>query len=854
MKPAGVDEATREPIKGDEPEQRGVAATSDVTWNAEVRQYNADDLPTAVHQPWGGTDTRRFRSNIEYDGRGRATAVESAYDWSDPAATTSRTTYTHLDSGWIRTQSEPQVVDPDNQTHYAQTISYEYDTRGNQLYWASNHREICNRYGPNSTLSRREATPTNAGRKCKNGDPASSSDEPLRVYAYTYDNQRQMRSMTDLSITSTGAPARTNSRQTTFSYDAADRQAAVDETWTGGRDTQLFYDRNGNVTERRTDGAITAPGSYSADGRTTSSTYDSLDRETLNRVRTPNGSGGYVDRVTTSAYFPSGEKHYITKPNGEQEERRYDDAMRLTFLSRSAGGRPKMQSYSYDRNGNRAEDERGRYTFNARDELVRWERGGYGPRSGVVDYKLNGNGAVVEKRDSHDGSFRKYRYAGDRLESIRDGNQNDAVLTDFRYHDAPGSARHGQLDRIVTGTRTETYEFDEFDRMTRFQSGATDRRYAYDGLDRRDAEFNAGAATPALELSYIGGSEQLSREHDAGTGRTNYYDYDADGERIGQTSRTNNGAPTSVTYGKDAGGSVESVGTGRCRYGESQDCYFLDPYGNQEGADNQLSAQAAANPFRFQGHYRDAASGTYDMRARQYRPDGGTFLQADRYEAAQLDFHLQTELLTQNRYAFAAGNPVSNVEFDGHFFPWCKLLRYIDKVVGDKPRKCRRRVTEEEIRILEINADFLARRVGRVEKADPAEVRRRPGFRYAVVAMSLRRGRVSSEGARLLTSIDPTRNASSRKLWQVIRSNYRAPKRGQEMVGPKGSTADAIYREIKTGRKVGGRWHRQKGEDSVRALQDVLKNSDKLTAREIEIAQRTLNQLKDALKGRPPKY
>ena len=54
------------------------------------------------------------------------------------------------------------------------------------------------------------------------------------------------------------------------------------------------------------------------------------------------------------------------------------------------------------------------------------------------------------------------------------------------------------------------------------------------------------------------------------------------------------------------------------------------------------------------------------MQARQYRPDSGTFLSQDRFESAGADLALQSDPLTQNRYAFAGGNPVSSVEFDGH--------------------------------------------------------------------------------------------------------------------------------------------------------------------------------------------
>jgi RHS repeat-associated protein len=54
------------------------------------------------------------------------------------------------------------------------------------------------------------------------------------------------------------------------------------------------------------------------------------------------------------------------------------------------------------------------------------------------------------------------------------------------------------------------------------------------------------------------------------------------------------------------------------------------------------------------------------MQAREYRPDLGHFLSQDRFESAVADDFLQADPLTQNRYSFAGGNPVNNVEFDGH--------------------------------------------------------------------------------------------------------------------------------------------------------------------------------------------
>jgi len=61
-----------------------------------------------------------------------------------------------------------------------------------------------------------------------------------------------------------------------------------------------------------------------------------------------------------------------------------------------------------------------------------------------------------------------------------------------------------------------------------------------------------------------------------------------------------------------------------------------------------------------------AGAGGYDMGARRFGPDLGSFLQQDQYAGALADLGLALDPLTQNRYALAGGNPISYVEWDGH--------------------------------------------------------------------------------------------------------------------------------------------------------------------------------------------
>lgn len=206
------------------------------------------------------------------------------------------------------------------------------------------------------------------------------------------------------------------------------------------------------------------------------------------------------------------------------------------------------------------------------------------------------------------------------------------------------------------------YCYDEFERMRLGRgAGITEKDvFEYDGLDRRDARLEGSAGT-RRDMSYIGTSELLSRETKAG-GEKRFYDYDSMGERQGQ--QVTDGAENHYrSYRKDANGSVLALedDTGAVPAGER---YEYDPYGELDA--EPTDDEAKANPFRFEGFYYDSGVQSYDMHARAYRPEHGRFLNQDRYASATADLLMQADPLTQNRYAFGGGNPVNNVEFDGH--------------------------------------------------------------------------------------------------------------------------------------------------------------------------------------------
>jgi RHS repeat-associated protein len=725
VNPAGVDATTRRPTRA----WNGavLTPTSTATENATVREYSDDNLVTSINLPYGDpdgnggapTDDRRMRQEFDRDHLGRVHALRAPFEWepcerpadpNDPGCA-STTIYTHYDSGWIRSMSDPVITNPDGTTENGQAVDYDYDRRGNQTHWTSRsaneeHRRVVRSYWPNGLLRTRTA---------------STSDDriPRRIYRHEYNRNRSLTSITEELVNNTNVVTRT--RPTRMTYNDAEQQVLVNERWAVGKDTAYAYDDDGNVTSRRTDGSVTQegqPATYTG-GKTTSFVYDLAGREQEMRVCTEGAlpicnTNDTPERRTVTEYYPlSGFIQRRNKFNNgvvrnvvETFEFRDDGQIARMERRDLAGNTVKNQPYAYDANGNRTRDERGTHLFNAREQLIAWTRGEDHDDDDTVAgsrvcYRLNAAGSILRKTDTQahqaepgDVECRareylttNYTYNGERLLATRttaSGHTPTNVVYD--YDD------FGNVERIAPENRAPTtFAYDQFGRMIRSRGPGEDedRDYRYDALDRRDIRIvHPGAPNERHhDYSYVGLTEKLAREivpEDGGGTTTKFYDYDSGMRRQGQETR-GSGVSRYRSYAKDANGSVEGLehpdgtfGPG----GDANDEYLYDPYGEleeDEDQDGEIGAEARQNPFRFQGFYYDSAIRTYDMQARPYRPEIGRFLTPDSYESASGDLTLQVDPLTQNRYAFAGGNPVNHVEWDGHC---SRALRETEKCGG----------------------------------------------------------------------------------------------------------------------------------------------------------------------------
>ncbi|MFD7446612.1 RHS repeat-associated core domain-containing protein [Streptomyces sp. NPDC059909] len=159
-------------------------------------------------------------------------------------------------------------------------------------------------------------------------------------------------------------------------------------------------------------------------------------------------------------------------------------------------------------------------------------------------------------------------------------------------------------------------------------------------------------------------SEVFSEELDGTLART--YRFGLGGERLSQLNHLNG---DSGYYGYNSHGDVETFtsydGTPTSTYGYT--AYGQDVRDEWTGLDSiSASDDEGTNPYRFNGKRWNAQSETYDMGFRDYSPEHNRFISRDSYTGAAADMSLGAGAATSNRYGFAGGNPVSNIERDGH--------------------------------------------------------------------------------------------------------------------------------------------------------------------------------------------
>jgi RHS repeat-associated protein len=483
-------------------------------------------------------------------------------------------------------------------------------------------------------------------------DNSADVDNEKKTFTHTYDVNDNLVSLTD---TTPGTPA----DEFRVTYGPLDLATKVDELKDGSvkATTEYRYNENKKLTFAKFDGK--------------SATYEYNSRDLVSKVVNKKNDGD-SGRTTTFTYTKRGHIQREVKGNGNTVDFTYylDGLVRrqtekngskvvldheLEYDANSNRTRDKSKKQDADDHGDTIDNDT-RYTYDPRDRIRKVDKNGDNDRT--ENYKTDDNGNVYEQElDDQETSF---EYDRNRLVSSDTDGEEES-----KYHyDA-----FGKLRKVTqSGEEKERYKYDGFDRKIEHAKDDGDKvtKYTYDPLDReRSRDEDDGEKTV---LHYLGLSEQVLTEEEDGD-LVKSYQYSADGEMLGQIHY--DGDDEQVYLSFNAHSDVEMVTDSD---GDAQSTYGYTAYGKDDvkdftGDDKPDPANPdkdEKNSYRFNTARHDKSTGTYDMGVRDYSPGLNRFLTLDLYNGALADLGMTTDPWTNNRYTFGAGNPLSQVELDGH--------------------------------------------------------------------------------------------------------------------------------------------------------------------------------------------
>ncbi|HET6353114.1 DNRLRE domain-containing protein [Streptomyces sp.] len=619
---------------------RGTATSNSEDFTSRT-EYDKLNRPVKQYQPYDPADSRYNDPNVYtqtvYDEVGRVKKVSAPS--SEGQSVRNDTDYTYFDNGWTRTSVDSWDI----------RTEYDYDNNGNQTRrtltgaGGSPSRTQTTSYWPDGTLQTRTDAPS-AGAERKN-------------FAYAYDANGNLTSIDD---TSTGARVDAY----TMTYTGLNQVDKVTEALAGQekKSTSYTYDVNGQPV------TVSHPDQYS------SYIYDL--RELVKSVKVGKTAADVSPKVTEYTYTDRGQRLKETKANSNTVDNTYylNGAVKTQTEKKPNGTLVSSHAYAYDPNGNKAQDMAKKmnaddhaallesttdYTYDPANRLAKSVKTGNG--AGTETYVHDDNANVISQNVK--GVASTFTYDRNRLLTSSAGGATANYIYDA----------YGRLDQVTSGGQTiEDNTYDGFDHViehTKLQSDGTSKttEYVFDPLDRTTSKIEG---TKTTDYNYLGTSSEVLDEQVAGA-VTKSYQYSPWGERLSQIKHTSGGGEELGVYGynshTDAETLTDSAGDTKATYGYT--AYGSDDKSEFTGIDKPETAnpdKEAYNPYRFNSKRWDAATGTYDMGFRDYNPGLNRFTTRDMYNGALADMSLGSDPYTGNRYAFSGGNPVTNVELDGH--------------------------------------------------------------------------------------------------------------------------------------------------------------------------------------------
>ena len=646
-----------------------LATTTDPNNRTTGYSYDAANRRTSETTPSGSTTT------YTYDRDGNLTTiVDPRGNVSGANPADHATTQTYDADGRLLTSTDP----------LASVTTFAYDAVGNRLS-VTDPDGNATTYAYDALNRLVAITAPDLSVTGFSYDPAgnltSKTDADNHTTTYAYDADDQLTSITspagqhwtnayDLAgnLTSTidangnSTPANGDGT-TTYSYDAANRLTAIDysdltpdvqfgydaagnrTSMSDGAGTQTYgYDTSDRLTQR-TRGPDTFSYQYDAAGNVTRRTYP--DGTIADYTYTPDERLAAVTsagETTNYAYDPAGNLQQTTLPasNGYAETRTYDRANRLIEL-KNANGASVLDDFVY--------------TLDPAGNPTKRVVSGQGPGTTTYSYdSRNRLTAVCFQLSCPGGDDPFVRWTYDAVGN-RVTEQRPTGTTSYSYNAADELTQAGSTtysydqngNQTAAGDRTFTYDL--ANRLVSTTRAGATTTYTYDGVGNR-LQASSGAQ-PADTTNYLwdenGPYPQLALERDGAGSLIRRYLYGT--SRISMTSGGNR-----FYYHYDGMGSVSHLTSAS---GTSEWSYDYEPFGASR-VEAKDDPAAPDNPMRFDGQLLDA-TGLYDLRAREYDPQAGRFLQVDPVPG-------RTDAPIISSYAYVADQPTVLIDPTGRTF------------------------------------------------------------------------------------------------------------------------------------------------------------------------------------------
>lgn len=263
-------------------------------------------------------------------------------------------------------------------------------------------------------------------------------------------------------------------------------------------------------------------------------------------------------------------------------------------------------------------------------------------------YDIKGN--ILSKAETQGSSSKYYSYIYDEDNKLTQIaiNENGTGTAKTLGYDSRGNL----ADIKENNTTLKSYTFNGQNQLTTYTANGLTYKYTYnaDGLRKSKTDDSN-----TIYFYYTG--DTIVNEADNNNAISSYL------FAPGRMFRSVNGKTQMLI--KNAKDVVGTTSDGKAMV----DTYDYTSYGKQEDFNNdqpstindQLSL--SENPFRYSSYYTDSESGMNYLNARYYDPELMCFISRDSYDLS-------------NRYNYADGNPVSNIDPGGHMSK--SLMRDLD--------------------------------------------------------------------------------------------------------------------------------------------------------------------------------